>query len=97
MADIKYSKGVVERKTRLIEIKIENLLAKKAEVYDRIITAFCLSDCEQATAVREELGKEKEVLNTIVEFYTELVTMVHNASKDVEETEDGYGKNHVTE
>lgn len=97
MADIKYAKGVVDEKTRLIENKIENLLAKKAEEYDRMITAFSLSDCEQATAVRAELNTEKEILNTMAEFYTKLITMIHNASKDVAQAEDEYGKNHVAE
>lgn len=95
--NIQYQKGMVDSKTRVIEMKIQALLGNKEAEYDQLLAAFCKSECDQAAALREELQKEKEALHTVTEFYTRLVTMIQNASRDVEQVEDSHAVNHVTE
>ncbi|MDO4305164.1 MAG: hypothetical protein Q4D94_14770 [Bacillota bacterium] len=95
--NIKYKKGIVDSKTASIEADITTLLGGKASEYDQILSGFTVSQCDHATVLREQIGKEKEMIDALMDFYTTLVTMIHNASKDVEQVESNYAVNHVTE
>lgn len=94
--NIKYSKGIVESKAAEIEGSILSLLEDKVETYDQILSAFSVSECEQATQLRAEIEMEKLALSGIADFYKTLVTMIRNASKDVDTVEVGYAEKHVT-
>lgn len=94
--NIKYNKGIVDRKSGEIETKIEQLLVKKIEEYDRILSAFAISECDEAAAIRNEIEMEKTAVAVMAEFYKKLVNMIHNASQDVEQMENNYTADHVT-
>lgn len=95
--NIKYKKGIVDSKTAAIEADIAALLEGKITEYDQILAEFTISQCEQAAALREQIGKEKEIISTLTDFYSTLVMMIHQASRDVEQVEDNYAVEHVTE
>ncbi|MDO4305129.1 MAG: hypothetical protein Q4D94_14585 [Bacillota bacterium] len=94
--NIKYQKGLVTSKTSEIEADLNSLLADKAAEYDQILSGFTVSQCDQATALREEIAREKEALSTVVDFYARMLTMIHKASKDVETVEGNYSSAHIT-
>jgi len=95
--NIKYKKGIVNTKATEIEADIQSLLKDKAAEYDQILSAFSVSQCDQATALREEINKEKIFLDGLSDFYIQLMTMIRKASKDVDQVENNYAVNHVTE
>lgn len=96
-SNIKYNKGLVDAKSEIIENRIEQLLGGKIEEYDQILSSFSISECDEATALRNEIEMEKAAVNTMAEFYKKLVSMIHNVSRDVEQVENNYAKNHVTD
>ncbi len=95
--NIKYQKGIVDTKATEIESDIQSLLTDKQSEYEQILAAFSISQCDQATALREEIEKEKVFLESIADFYTQMMTMIRKASKDMDKVEDNYAKTHVTE
>ncbi len=95
--NIKYKKGIVDTKATEIEADIQSLLKDKAAEYDQILSAFSVSQCDQATSLREEINKEKIFLDGLADFYTQMMTMIRKASKDVDQVENNYAVNHVTE
>lgn len=44
--NIQYQKGMVDSKTRVIEMKIQALLGNKEAEYDQLLAAFCKSECD---------------------------------------------------
>jgi len=94
--NIKYQKGIVNTKAAEIEADIQSLLEDKAAAYEQILSAFSVSQCNQATALRDEIEKEKRFLGSLQSFYTELMDMIRKASKDMDLVEDNYAEAHVT-
>jgi len=94
--NIKYQKGIVNTKAAEIEADIQSLLEDKAAAYEQILSAFSVSQCDQATALRDEIEKEKRFLGSLQSFYTELMDMIRKASKDMDLVEDNYAETHVT-
>lgn len=93
---IKYKKGLVEGTGFAIERSIQSLLIDKATEYDNLLAAFSKSQCDQATAIRTQLAAERAAVNAIAEFYTQTLTMIKAASKDIDLIEEHYGVEHVT-
>lgn len=96
MPNIKYQDGLVRSRIAEIRGALENQLAQKAADYDQLLTAFSISECEEATALRELISVEKENLEALVDFYTKLLAMILNASNDVKKVEDHYNQQHIT-
>ncbi|MBR5798742.1 MAG: hypothetical protein IKY23_01640 [Lachnospiraceae bacterium] len=71
------------------------LLDKKTE-YDAILANFTDSDCIQATAVRNMLAKEKELLDALVGFYSQVLIMLQDACDDIDKTEELFSGEHLT-
>lgn len=95
--NIKYSKETADSKVAEIEENILSLLENKAETYDQILSVFTVSQCKQATSLRDEIEKEKLALAGMADFYKTLITMIKNASKNVNYIESHYAADHVTD
>lgn len=75
---------------------IDSLLVNKAMEYDKILADFSVSECDHATALREQLAKEQETVNTLAMFYKSLISMLAAASADLDLIEEHFSKEHVT-
>lgn len=49
----------------------------------------------QATELRTMINKEKEVVDTLINFYMELLLMLENAGKDIDTTEQKFSGQHL--
>lgn len=98
MADvnIKYQKGMVLGKMLVIKKDIESMLIDKAAEYDKILEDFAVSQCDHATELRNQIMLEKNAVNTMADFYQELVLMIGKASNDLDLVEKHYATAHVS-
>ena len=79
-----------------IQYGIQSKLSDKKMEYDAVLAAFTDSDCMQATAVRNMIAKEKESLDALVSFYSQVLTMLRDACSDIDKTEEAFSGPHLT-
>lgn len=94
--NIKFNSNTTVAKIALISTDLKSKLTDKKTEYDNILAAFSVSECMQATAMRNMIAKEKEFLDEMVNFYTELLIMLKNASGDINKTEQEYSSSGLT-
>ncbi len=90
--NIKYKGDVTKATITALRDVIQSGLVDKKSKYDEILNNFIVSECMQATAFRGMINKEKEIAETIAEFYTQMLTMLENASNDIDATEHTYSE-----
>lgn len=93
--NIKYKSDLSKVSVTTIRYNIQSELEDKKTEYDSILESFTISECMQATAIRAMVEKEKELLETLIEFYTQILLMIENAGIDIDETEDAFSVPHL--
>lgn len=93
--DINYKSELSSVTIASIKADVQSKLNARLTEYDNILASFSISQCAQATAVRNMILKEKEIINALESFYTNLLTMLQNAGKDLERTEGVYNSSHI--
>ena len=94
--NIQYKETISRAMVNLIRNDIQDMLQDKKTEYDNLLGAFVTSECMHATAVRSMIAKEKDMVDVLINFYTQLLQMIENASRDIEKTEEDYSKSHLT-
>lgn len=90
--NIKYQSETAQTMITAIRNIVQNELQNKKMKYDEILNNFVVSDCMQAASLRSMLNKEKEVVDALVSMYTQMLTMLENASNDIDSTEHTYSE-----
>ena len=94
--DINYKSELSEITITSIRESVQSKLQDQKTGYNSILEAFSVSDCLHATAIRSMINKEMLVVDTLVEFYTQLLEMMEGTRNDIEKTEDVFGVPHLT-
>ena len=94
--NINFNSESTKVKIQTVKNDIQTKLANRTTDYDTVLTSFAVSECMQATAVRSLIEKEKELVDALVSFYTNLLLMLEEAGNDIDETETTYSSSHLT-
>ncbi|MDO4304361.1 MAG: hypothetical protein Q4D94_10635 [Bacillota bacterium] len=90
--NIKYKSDVTKTTITALRDVIQSGLMDKKTKYDNILNDFSVSECMQATSFRGMINKEKEIVGVIAEFYPQMLSMLENASNDIDSTEHTYSE-----
>lgn len=95
MGDIKYNSNVIMAKLGEIKGMLDTYSADERSAYEVLLSAFSASEGDQATAVRNLLENEKQLVENMTSFYLELVNMLLEAKADIEKVEEEYSSDHL--
>ncbi len=90
--NVKYKSEATKTTITTIRDAVQSGLEDKKIKYDDILNNFNVSECMQATSLRAMISKEKDVVDAMAGFYKQLLTMLENASNDIDITEQTYSE-----
>lgn len=90
--NIKYKSETAKTTITAVRDTVQSGLEDKKTKYDDILNNFNISECMQATSLRSMIGKEKDVVDALISLYIQMLTMLENASNDIDTTEQTYSK-----